>query len=118
MPNDLSLMVSVVNFLSVKQLRAILLSLRFCLSVSENVQEDLNLYRKVSRANRATQLSGILSGKPLMYSKTRRERPKSAPYLRLKNIQGTTIGSIWKAYSQTPEDVQKLKQGKAQCCAI
>ena len=24
--------------------------------------------------------------------KTRRERPKSAPYLRLKNIQGTTIG--------------------------
>ena len=30
------------------------------------------------------------------YSKiTRRERPKSAPYLRLKNIQGTTIGKIW-----------------------
>ena len=28
--------------------------------------------------------------------KTRRERPKSAPYLRLKNIQGTTIGKIWK----------------------
>ena len=27
---------------------------------------------------------------------TRRERPKSAPYLRLKNIQGTTIGKIWK----------------------
>ena len=27
--------------------------------------------------------------------KTRRERPKSAPYLRLKNIQGTTIGKIW-----------------------
>ena len=26
----------------------------------------------------------------------RRERPKSAPYLRLKNIQGTTIGKIWK----------------------
>ena len=25
---------------------------------------------------------------------TRRERPKSAPYLRLKNIQGTTIGNI------------------------
>ena len=30
--------------------------------------------------------------------KTRRERPKSAPYLRLKNIQGTTIGNIWKNY--------------------
>ena len=27
---------------------------------------------------------------------TRRERPKSAPYLRLKNVQGTTIGKIWK----------------------
>ena len=27
---------------------------------------------------------------------TRRERPKSAPYLKLKNIQGTTIGKIWK----------------------
>ena len=26
----------------------------------------------------------------------RRESPKSAPYLRLKNIQGTTIGNIWK----------------------
>ena len=30
------------------------------------------------------------------YHETRRERPKSAPYLRLKNIQGTTIGKIWK----------------------
>ena len=30
------------------------------------------------------------------YTLTRRERPKSAPYLRLKNIQGTTIGKIWK----------------------
>ena len=27
---------------------------------------------------------------------TRRERPKSAPYLRLKNIQGTTIVKVWK----------------------
>ena len=32
----------------------------------------------------------------LKKNKTRRERPKSAPYLRLKNIQGTTIGNIWK----------------------
>ena len=31
---------------------------------------------------------------------TRRERPKSAPYLRLKNIQGTTIGKIWKKFFQ------------------
>ena len=29
---------------------------------------------------------------------TRRERPKSAPYLSLKNIQGTTIGNIWKNF--------------------
>ena len=28
--------------------------------------------------------------------RTRRERPKSAPYLRFKNIQGTTIVKIWK----------------------
>ena len=33
-----------------------------------------------------------------MYPRTRRERPKSAPYLRLKNIQGTTIGNIWKKF--------------------
>ena len=32
----------------------------------------------------------------LTHQETRRERPKSAPYLRLKNIQGTTIGKIWK----------------------
>ena len=31
---------------------------------------------------------------------TRRERPKSAPYLRLKNIQGTTIVKIWKKIFQ------------------
>ena len=31
-----------------------------------------------------------------MELRTRRERPKSAPYLRLKNIQGTTIVKIWK----------------------
>ena len=29
---------------------------------------------------------------------TSRERHKSAPYLRLKNIQRTTIGNIWKNY--------------------
>ena len=31
-------------------------------------------------------------------SKTRRDRLKSEPYLRLKNIQRTTIGNIWKNY--------------------
>ena len=29
---------------------------------------------------------------------TIRERPKSAPYLRLINIQGTFIGNIWKNF--------------------
>ena len=33
-----------------------------------------------------------------VYRKTRRDRLKSAPYLRLKNIQRTTIGNIWKNY--------------------
>ena len=32
------------------------------------------------------------------WKKTRRDRLKSAPYLRLKNIQRTTIGNIWKNY--------------------
>ena len=31
---------------------------------------------------------------------TRRDRLKSAPYLRLKNIQRTTIGNIWKNFFQ------------------
>ena len=33
-------------------------------------------------------------------SKTRRDRLKSAPYLRLKNIQRTTIGNIWRNFFQ------------------
>ena len=33
-----------------------------------------------------------------MYDTTRRDRLKSAPYLRLKSIQRTTIGNIWKKY--------------------
>ena len=32
----------------------------------------------------------------VLEKESRRERPKSAPYLRLKNIQGTTIVKIWK----------------------
>ena len=34
--------------------------------------------------------------KKLVVIITRRERPKLAPYLRLNNIRGTTIGNIWK----------------------
>ena len=30
--------------------------------------------------------------------KTSRERPKSAPYLRLKKLQGTIIENIWKIF--------------------
>ena len=33
-------------------------------------------------------------------TKTRRGRLKSVPYLRLKNIQRTTIGNIWKKFFQ------------------
>ena len=39
----------------------------------------------------------------MLYSRleiTRRDRLKSAPYLRLKNIQRTTIGNIWKNFFQ------------------
>ena len=47
------------------------------------------------------------------FGKTRRERPKSAPYLRLKNIQGTTIGNIWKKIIFFPKKVFGKKV--AQC---
>ena len=33
-----------------------------------------------------------------MQNGTSRERPESAPYLRFKNIQGTTIENIWKFF--------------------
>ena len=35
-----------------------------------------------------------------IFEQTRRDRLKSAPYLRLKNIQRTTIGNIWKNFFQ------------------
>ena len=49
---------------------------------------------------------------------TRRERPKSAPNLRLKNIQGPTNGNIWKELFFSKKRVflkvaqcRKLKRG-------
>ena len=42
--------------------------------------------------------SGPLRVRLSAEKETRRERPKPAPYLRLKNIQGTTIGNIWKIF--------------------
>ena len=48
--------------------------------------------------NKNCKKSGPLRVRLSTEKKTRRERPKSAPYLRLKNIQGTTIGNIWKNY--------------------
>ena len=42
--------------------------------------------------NKNCKKSGPLRVRLSTEKKTRRERPKSAPYLRLKNIQGTTIG--------------------------
>ena len=41
---------------------------------------------------------------------TRRERPSSAPYLRLKIIQGTTIGNIGKNYFFSKVLVKKVEQ--------
>ena len=46
---------------------------------------------------------------------TRRERPKSTPYLRLKNMQGTTIGTIWiffqkKYLVRKSHNAEKLKK--------
>ena len=41
---------------------------------------------------------------------TRRERPKSASYLRLKNIQGTTIGNIWKFFFRKKYLVKNVAQ--------
>ena len=46
--------------------------------------------------NKNCKKSGPLRVRLSTEKKTRRERPKSAPYLRLKNIQGTTIVKIWK----------------------
>ena len=43
-------------------------------------------------------LFGFHAGIMRFHAKTRRERPKSAPYLRLKNIQGTAIGNFWKFF--------------------
>ena len=41
---------------------------------------------------------------------TSRERPKSAAYLRLKNLQGTTIGKTWDkiSFSQKKGLVKKV----------
>ena len=43
---------------------------------------------------------------------TRRDRLKSAPYLRLKNIQRTTIGNIWKKvyFFRNSHHAEKLKK--------
>ena len=46
--------------------------------------------------NKDCKKSGPLRVRLSTEKETRRERPKSAPYLRLKNIQGTTIVKIWK----------------------
>ena len=45
---------------------------------------------------------------------TRRERPKSAPYLSLKNIQGTTIENNWKKIIFFPKKYLVKKSHKAE----
>ena len=52
----------------------------------------------IRRHQSGVMLAFVLGGRWYTHVKTRRERPKSAPYLRLKNIQGTTIGKIWKKF--------------------
>ena len=48
--------------------------------------------------NKDCKKSGPLRVRLSTEKETRRDRLKSAPYLRLKNIQRTTIGNIWKKY--------------------
>ena len=48
--------------------------------------------------NKDCKKSGPLRVRLSTEKETRRDRLKSAPYLRLKNIQRTTIGNIWKNY--------------------
>ena len=48
-------------------------------------------------SSRHDPLETFLQSKEL---ETRRDRLKSAPYLRLKNVQRTTIGNIWKIFFQ------------------
>ena len=54
---------------------------------------EKSLYRKNHNSIWKNYLFGL---QVLIPEETRRERPKSAPYLRLKNIQGTTIRNFWK----------------------
>ena len=69
-------------------------------SVIENSPRFTRFYSKypehIPRALSGTPTSDV----PVLFIKkvTRRDRLKSAPYLRLKNIQRTTIGNIWKNY--------------------
>ena len=44
----------------------------------------------------------------MKYGSTSRERPKSASYLRLKNIQETTVGKTWKFFFKKKYLVKKV----------
>ena len=64
--------------------------------------------------NLIEQLRKILTAEE---NRTRRDRLKSAPYLRLKNIQRTTIGNIWKknffqkkVFFRQSHNAEKLKK--------
>ena len=80
----------------------------FILSVSDIQQRTIrSVHRSLKQFKTEVSLSNIcydlvwtnfLANNGKFEEKTRRERPKSAPYLRLKNIQGTTIGKIWKLF--------------------
>ena len=55
-------------------------------------------FKKITAGELIAQTFILLKSTQWLQIQTRRERPKSAPYLRLKNIQGTTIGKIWKKF--------------------
>ena len=63
-----------VNLLSLNQLLAVLTSLQI-----SSIALGPKLYREVSSANNAIRLTGIQSGKSLMYSK-KRKGPRIDPY--------------------------------------
>ena len=54
--------------------------------------------------------SSIINVHLPVYLITSRERPKSALYLRLKNIQGTTIGKTWNFFPKKSHIAEKPKK--------
>ena len=65
---------------------------------SARIEPTLSGFRKLVEVEQIVKSGPFRMRLSVEKKTTRRERPKSAPYLRLKNIQGTTIGKIWKNF--------------------